>query len=112
MTDGIEPVTWSGRQVVVTFPGRVGGLEAASQAELRLVIPALEVRHLIAADGLDRLVPVYSTLEGALAAGVPDEPEANDPAGHGTPATRLPEWGWEQAGRRQPPGGRGPRADQ
>ena len=43
----------------------------ASQAELRLVISAPEVRRLTAAEGLDLLVPVYTSLAAALAAGTP-----------------------------------------
>jgi PAS domain S-box-containing protein len=44
----------------------------ASQAELRLVIPAPEIRRLAAAEGLDLLVPVYTSLAAALAAGTPN----------------------------------------
>lgn len=53
----------------------------ASQAELRLVIPAPDVRRLVSAEALDRLVPMYSSLETALAAGTADGPEAVDPPG-------------------------------
>jgi len=53
---------------------------AASQAELLLVIRAPEVRRLMSAQGLDRLVPVFASLEAALAAAVPDGPgAANEP---------------------------------
>ena len=41
---------------------------AASQAELRLVISVPDVQRLVTADGLDRLVSVYSSLEAALGA--------------------------------------------
>jgi PAS domain S-box-containing protein len=143
MTDGIEPVTWSGRRAVVTFPAHVGEPEAAQageqllgalrlgavtliadmsatkscdaavagvvariyqraaagQAELRLVISAPDVRHLVTADGMDRLVRVYSSLEAALAAGTPDWPAADDAPGPGTLASWLPGWEREQAGR-------------
>jgi PAS domain S-box-containing protein len=51
---------------------------AACQAELRLVITAPDVRRLMSAEGLDRLVPVYASLEAALAAGSPDGPGTSD----------------------------------
>lgn len=41
---------------------------AASGTELRLVVTAPVVRHLLAISGLDRLVSVYPALEAALAA--------------------------------------------
>lgn len=47
---------------------------AASQAELRLVITSPDVRRLMSAEGLDRLVPVYASLEAAVTAGSPDGP--------------------------------------
>jgi len=51
---------------------------AACQAELRLVITAPDVRRLMSAEGLDRLVPVYASLEAALTAGSPDGPGTSD----------------------------------
>jgi len=78
---------------------RVCQRAAASQAELRLVVSAPDVRGLVTADGLDRLIPVYSSLEAALAAGTPDGPAANDPPGPGAMASRLPERERDQAGR-------------
>lgn len=51
---------------------------AACQAELRLVITAQDVRRLMSAEGLDRLVPVYASLEAALTAGSPDGPGTGD----------------------------------
>jgi len=54
----------------------------ASQAELRLVIPAPDVRQVVTAEALDRLIPVYSSLPAALAdwpAG--PVPEPDDAAG-------------------------------
>ena len=45
---------------------------AVCRAELRLVASAPEVRQLLAACGLDRLVPVYLSLEAAGAAGKSD----------------------------------------
>jgi anti-anti-sigma factor len=46
---------------------------AAFRAELRLVVTAPAVRRLLAAEGLDRLVPVYSSVEAAITAGEPDD---------------------------------------
>ena len=46
---------------------------AVCRAELRLVATAPAVRRLLAAEGLDRLVPVYSSVEAATAAGEPDD---------------------------------------
>lgn len=50
----------------------------ARRAELRLVATAPAVRRLLTAQGLDRLVPVYSSLEAAIAAGEPDGPFPSD----------------------------------
>ena len=51
------------------------------RAELRLVATSPAVRRLLAAEGLDRLVPVYSSLEAAIAAREPDGPDhRGDPA--------------------------------
>ena len=41
---------------------------AVRRADLRLVATASAVRRLLAAQGLDRLVPVYSSVEAAVAA--------------------------------------------
>jgi anti-anti-sigma factor len=46
---------------------------AVCRAELRLVVTATAVRRLLAAEGLDRLVPVYSSVEAAITAGEPDD---------------------------------------
>jgi PAS domain S-box-containing protein len=46
---------------------------AVCRAELRLVATAPAVRRLLAAEGLDRLVPVYSSVEAAITAGEPDD---------------------------------------
>jgi anti-anti-sigma factor len=48
---------------------------AICRADLRLVATAPAVRRLLAAEGLDRLVPVYSSVEAAITAGNPDGPE-------------------------------------
>jgi anti-anti-sigma factor len=48
---------------------------AIRRAELRLVAAAPAVRRLLAAQGLDRLVPVYLSVEAAIAAGEPDGPD-------------------------------------
>ena len=59
------------------------------QAELRLVVSAPAVRQLVRAEGLDRLVAVYPSLEAAVAAGVPDGPVA---PGDPLPPARAPRW--------------------
>ena len=48
---------------------------AICRADLRLVATAPAVRRLLAAEGLDRLVSVYSSVEAAIIAGNPDGPE-------------------------------------
>jgi anti-anti-sigma factor len=54
---------------------------AVRRAELRVVATAPAVLRLLAAEGLDRLVPVYSSMEAAVAAGEPDGLERpGDPA--------------------------------
>jgi len=54
---------------------------AVRRADLRLVASAPAVRRLLAAQGLDRLVPVYSSVEAAVAAAKPDGPHSlGDPA--------------------------------
>ena len=61
----------------------------ASQAELRLVISALDIRQLITGEVLDHVIAVYATLEAALAAGLPDG--AVGPPEHRAPAPSHPE---------------------
>jgi PAS domain S-box-containing protein len=75
----------------------------ASQAELRLVISAPEVRRLTAAESLDRLVPVYTSLEAALADGMPNGPEGGQFPGRRT----LAPWPAQQQGQED---GQGPRS--
>jgi len=59
------------------------------QAELRLVVTGPVVRQMVSAEGLDRLVAVYPSLEAAVAAGVPDGPStADDPV----VSARAPQW--------------------
>ena len=62
---------------------------AVCRAELRLVVTSPAVRRLLAAEGLDRLVPVYSSLAAAIAAGEPDGP---DPRGDLAPPIVVPRW--------------------
>jgi len=45
---------------------------AVGGTQLRLVVTAPLVRRVISVEGLDRLVPVYPSLEDAIAAGVPE----------------------------------------
>ena len=54
----------------------------ASGTQLRLVVTAPIVRRVLGVSGLDRLIPVYPSLEAATAAGtpaVPQEPEQDGP---------------------------------
>jgi len=70
---------------------------AVHRAELRLVATAPTVRQLLAAEGLDRLIPVYSSMEAAVAAGEPVDPHRSaDPA---RPAAASLWSLWPQAGR-------------
>jgi anti-anti-sigma factor len=46
---------------------------AVCRTELRLVATAPAVRRLLAAEGLDRLVPVYCSVQAAITAGEPDD---------------------------------------
>jgi PAS domain S-box-containing protein len=59
------------------------------QAELRLVVSAPAVRQMVSAEGLDRLVAVYPSLEAAVAAGGANGPMA--PGDLLLPA-RAPQW--------------------
>jgi anti-anti-sigma factor len=65
---------------------------AVCRAELRLVAPAPAVRRLLAARGLDRVVPVYSSVEAAMTAGDPDGPV---PRGDVAPPVAGPRGGRE-----------------
>jgi anti-anti-sigma factor len=62
---------------------------AIRHAELRLVATGPAVRRQLAAQGLDRLVPVYSSVEAAVAA---KEPDGRDPLGHPAPPTVPLRW--------------------
>jgi anti-anti-sigma factor len=59
---------------------------AVCRAELRLVVTAPAVRRLLAAEGLDRLVPVYSSVEAAITAREPDDDLAPEIAASRSPA--------------------------
>jgi PAS domain S-box-containing protein len=59
-------------QAVADAVGRAYLRAAADKTGLRLVICAPDVRRLISDQGLDRLVPMYMSLEAALADGIPD----------------------------------------
>jgi len=76
---------------------------AVRRVELRLVATAPAVRRLLAAEGLDRLVPVYSSVEAAIAAGEPDGPEAG-----GDPARPAVAPRWPARPRPGPENGGGP----
>ena len=51
----------------------------ASGTQLRLVVTAPIVRRVLGVSGLDRLIPVYPSLEAATAAGIPTLPESPKP---------------------------------
>jgi len=53
----------------------------ASGTQLRLVVTAPIVRRVLEINGLDRLVPVYPSLEAATAAGTPTVPKTPKPGG-------------------------------
>ena len=53
----------------------------ASGTQLRLVVTAPIVRRVLGINGLDRLIPVYPSLEAAAAAGTPTVPKAPKPGG-------------------------------
>ena len=58
----------------------------ASGVQMRLVVTAPIVRRVLGVNGLDRLIPMYPSLEAALAAGVP-VPEAHGLPKPGSPHT-------------------------
>jgi anti-anti-sigma factor len=81
---------------------------AASGTQLRLVVPAQIVRRVLSIDGLDRLIPVYPSLEAATAAAAPAAvnalvPSPAETAGAGPAASRRP------ARAMRPQGPAGPR---
>ena len=87
---GVDAVAWACQRAAVR------------RAELRLVATAPAVRQLLAAEGLDRLVPVYSSMEAAVAAGEPGDP---DPPGDPALSAVASPWSlWPQAGRGSEPG--------
>jgi anti-anti-sigma factor len=69
--------------------GRAYEQAEVRRAELRLVATAPAVQRQLAAQGLDRLVPVYSSVEAAVAPGEPDGP---DPPGDLAPPTAAHPW--------------------
>jgi anti-anti-sigma factor len=74
---------------------------AVRRAELRLVAAAPAVRRQLAVQGLDRLVPVYPSLEAAVADGELNGP---DPGGDPAPPAAAPPWPARlNAGSRQAP---------
>jgi PAS domain S-box-containing protein len=73
----------------VTVLSRAYQRAAASRAELRMVMAAPDVQRVVSAELLDRLVPVYTSLAAALAAGGP----ARDPGGQAPLAASRPDSG-------------------
>ena len=66
----------------------------ANQAELRLVVLSAAVLHALTLVRVDFLLPIYSSLDAALAPGAAPEPELPAPAlaggrGDGHPGTEL-----------------------
>ena len=59
----------------------------ASGTQLRLVVTAPIVRRVLGINGLDRLIPVYPSLEAATAAGTP-APKTRKPGGPPAPQSR------------------------
>jgi len=60
--------------------------------QLRLVVTDGDVRELVSADGLDRLMPVYASLESAVADGIPDAWADAAAAGMPLHAAPVAEW--------------------
>jgi anti-sigma B factor antagonist len=60
----------------------------ASGTQLRLVVTAQVVRRVLGINGLDRLIPVYPSVEAATAAGTPKGPTTPKPGGPHTPPPR------------------------
>jgi len=60
----------------------------ASGTQLRLVVTAQIVQRVLGINGLDRLIPVYPSLEAATAAGTPKVPTTPKPGGPRTPPPR------------------------
>ncbi len=60
--------------------------------QLRLVVTDGNVRELVSADGLDRLMPVYASLESAVADGIPDAWADAAAAGMPLHAAPVSEW--------------------
>jgi anti-sigma B factor antagonist len=60
----------------------------ASGTQLRLVVTAPIVRRVLGINGLDRLIPVYPSLEAATAAGTPAAPKTREPGGPPAPQSR------------------------
>ena len=58
-----------------------------SGTQLRLVVTAPIVQRVLSVNGLDRLIPIYPSLEAAIAAGTPAPPAAPQAAG---PPVRPP----------------------
>jgi PAS domain S-box-containing protein len=72
------------------------------QAELRLVVSTPAVRQMVSAEGLDRLVAVYPSLEAAVAAGGANGPMA---PGDLVLSARAPQWpARRRAGQSDGPG--------
>ena len=60
----------------------------ASGTQLRLVVTAPIVRRVLGINGLDRLIPVYPSLEAPTAVGTPAVPKTPKPGGPPAPQSR------------------------
>ncbi len=73
MLEDIDPVHWAGQRAVVALPGRAFQRAVICGTELRLVVTAEHISRVFSLTGLDRLVPIYPSLEAAPAASPPTE---------------------------------------
>jgi anti-sigma B factor antagonist len=66
--------------------GRAYQRAVANGTQLRLVVTARIVRRVLGLNGLDRLIPIYPSLEAAITAGAP---HGGDPSGRAGQSRHL-----------------------